>query len=164
MTLRDDTGYGTSGLSARAFSCPCGFARAAAAMLRAVGYFLESVVSRGRPFVVLFFILLLWLAVSYGLRYGLMEDVQWVGICADEASRWQCQLRSNLGLLIHFGVFGWGALITALIAFFIPRKVGRVLAVIGLLLGILALVLYMASLAVFAVVIAGLRLVRGQQV
>jgi hypothetical protein len=35
-----------------------------------------------------------------------------------------------------------------------------VLAVIGLLLGMLSLVLYSASLAVFAVVIAGLRLVR----
>ena len=131
-------------------------------MLRAVDYFLECVVSRRLPLVVLFFILVLWLAVSYGLRYGLMEDVQWVGICADEAAKWQCQLRSNLGLLIHFGVFGWGALIASLIAFFIPRQTGRVLAVIGLLLGILALVLYTASLAVFAVVIAGLRLVRKQ--
>jgi len=35
-----------------------------------------------------------------------------------------------------------------------------VLAGIGLLLGVLALVLYTASVAVFAVVIAGLRLVR----
>jgi hypothetical protein len=163
MTLRDDTGYGTSGLSARAFYRPYGFARAAAAMLRAVGSFLECVVSRRLPLVVLFFVLALWLAVSYGLRYGLMEDVQWVGICADEASKWQCQLRSNLGLWIHFGVFGWGALITSLIALFIPRQVGRALAVVGLLLGILALVLYTASLAVFAVVIAGLRLVRHQR-
>ncbi|MCF7530889.1 hypothetical protein [Pseudomonas petrae] len=119
--------------------------------------------SRRLPLVVLFFILVLWLAVSYGLRYGLMEDVQWVGICADEASKWQCQLRSNLGLLIHFGVFGWGALIASLVAFFVPRQVGRALAVVGLLLGILALVLYTASLAVFAVVIAGLRLVRNQR-
>ncbi|TDV54589.1 hypothetical protein EC919_104327 [Pseudomonas graminis] len=132
-------------------------------MLRAVGYFLECVVSRRLRLVVLFSMLVLWLAVSYGLRYGLMEDVQWVGICADEASKWQCQLRSNLGLLIHFGVFGWGALIASLVAFFVPRQFGRALAVVGLLLGIVALVLYTASLAVFAVVIAGLRLVRNQQ-
>lgn len=163
MTLCDDTGYGTSALSARAFYCPYGFARLAAAMLRAVGYFLECVVSRRLPLVMLFFMLVLWLAVSYGLRYGLMEDVQWVGTCADEASKWQCQLRSNLGLLIHFGVFGWGALIASLVAFCVPRQVGRALAVVGLLLGILALVLYTASLAVFAVVIAGLRLVRSQR-
>ena len=119
--------------------------------------------SRRLSWVVLFLVLVLWLAFSYGLRYGLMEDVQWVGVCADEASKWQCLVRSNLGLLIHFGVFGWGALITALIAFCIPRRVGNVLAVTGLLLGVLALVLYTASLAVFAVVIAGLRLVRGRQ-
>jgi hypothetical protein len=49
----------------------------------------------------------LWLAASYGARYGFMEDGQWVGICADEASRWECQVRSNLGLMIHFKVLGW---------------------------------------------------------
>ena len=116
--------------------------------------------SRRLPLVVSFVVLALWLAAVYGVRYGLMEDVQWVGVCADEASKWQCSVRSNLGLLIHFGVFGWGALIASMIAFFVPRRIGRVLAGIGLLLGVLALVLYTASLAVFAVVIAGLRLVR----
>jgi len=121
---------------------------------------LEFSVSRRLPLVVLLVCLALWLAASYGLRYGLMEDVQWVGACSDETFRWQCAVRSNLGLLIHFCVFGWGALITSVIAFFVPSRIGRVLAVIGLLLGMLALVLYTASLAVFAVVIAGLRLVR----
>ncbi|MFK3969406.1 hypothetical protein ACI2KS_01565 [Pseudomonas sp. NPDC087358] len=116
--------------------------------------------SRRLPLIVLFVVLALWLAASYGLRYGLMEDVQWVGLCSEDALKWQCQVRSNLGLLIHFGVFGWGALLASVIAFFVPRGAGRVLAVIGLLLGMLSLVLYSASLAVFAVVIAGLRLVR----
>jgi hypothetical protein len=123
---------------------------------------LEYVVSRRLPLVVLFVALAFWLAISYGLRYGLMEDVQWVGACSDDASQWQCVMRSNLGLLIHFGVFGWGALIASLIGFFVPHKAGRVLAMIGLLLGMLALVLYTASLAVFAVVLAGLRLVRAR--
>lgn len=115
---------------------------------------------RRLPLALMIAALTLWLALSYGVRYGLMEDVQWVGTCSDDALKWQCVLRSNLGLLIHFGVFGWGALVTSVIAFFVPRKVGRVLAGIGLLLGVLALVLYTASVAVFAVVIAGLRLVR----
>jgi hypothetical protein len=110
--------------------------------------------------MVLIIALAMWLALSYGLRYGLMEDVQWVGRCSDDALKWQCQLRSTLGWLIHFGVFGWGALIASLVGFFMPRKAGRVLATFGLLLGMLAMVLYTASLAVFAVVIAGLRLVR----
>ncbi len=67
--------------------------------------------SRRLPLILLLIVLPLWLAASYGVRYGLMEDGQWVGICVDEA------LRS-------------------------------------------ALALYNTSLAVFAVVIAGLRLVR----
>ena len=108
------------------------------------------------------FALIAWLGLSYGLRYGLMEDVRWVGACSDDGQQWQCVVRDNLGLLIHFGVFGWGALITSLVAFFVPRSAGRMLAVIALMLGMLALVLYTASLAVFAVVIAGLRLVRAR--
>jgi hypothetical protein len=105
-------------------------------------------------------VLAVWLCVSYGLRYGLMEDVQWVGICADQSLKWECQVRANLGLLIHFQVFGWGALATSVAGFILPNRLGRAL---GLLLAILALILYTASLAVFAVVIAGLRLVRNQQ-
>jgi len=119
-------------------------------------------VRRRLPMLVSLVFLALWLAVSYGIRYGLMEDVQWVGVCADDALRWQCVVRSNLGLLIHFGVFGWGALVTSLIAFFAPNPWGRALAGVGLLLGMLSLVLYSASLAVFAVVLAGLRLVRAR--
>lgn len=118
--------------------------------------------SRRLPLALMIAVLILWLALSYGVRYGLMEDVRWVGACSDDALKWQCVVRSNLGLLIHFGVFGWGALVTSLIAFFVPRTIGRVLAGIGLLLGLLALVLYTANLAVFAVVIAGLRLVRSR--
>jgi hypothetical protein len=121
-------------------------------------------VSRRLPVVVLFVVLALWLAAVYGVRYGLMEDVQWVGLCSEGAEKWQCQVRSNLGLMIHFGVFGWGALIASVIAFFVPHRAGRALALLGLLLGMLALVLYSASLAVFAVVIAGLRLVRATNV
>ncbi|MFJ3484212.1 hypothetical protein ACIPL1_12645 [Pseudomonas sp. NPDC090202] len=116
--------------------------------------------SRHLPLLVSFVALAVWLAAAYGLRYGLMEDVQWVGLCADEASKWQCQVRSNLGLLIHFGVFGWGALVASLAGFLVRHRAGRWLAAIGLALGVLSLVLYSASLAVFAVVIAGLRLVR----
>ncbi|WP_285426658.1 hypothetical protein [Pseudomonas sp. efr-133-TYG-103a] len=118
--------------------------------------------SRRLPLVLAFIALALWLAASYGLRYGLMEEVRWVGLCADGASQWQCVVRAKLGLLIHFGVFGWGALVVSLVALFVPRRLGRGLAIVGLLLGVLALVLYTASLAVFAVVIAGLRLVRAR--
>ncbi|SEI13754.1 hypothetical protein NLK61_06065 [Pseudomonas fuscovaginae UPB0736] len=116
--------------------------------------------SRRLPLILLLIVLPLWLAASYGVRYGLMEDGQWVGICVDEALRWECQARSSLGWLIHFEVLGWAALGAAVLAFMLPRRLGWGLAVLALLIGFPALALYNTSLAVFAVVLAGLRLVR----
>jgi hypothetical protein len=89
-----------------------------------------------------------------------MEDGQWVGICVDEASRWECVVRSNLGLMIHFKVLGWAAVCAAVLAFVVPGRAGWWLAVLALVFGLPALALYNTTLAVFAVVIAGLRLVR----
>lgn len=116
--------------------------------------------SRCLPLMLLLIALPLWLAASYGLRYGFMEDGQWVGICADEANRWECQLRSSLGMMIHLKVMGWAALSTSVLAFWVPGRSGWALAVLGLVFGLPALALYNTSLAVFALVIAGLRLVR----
>ena len=111
--------------------------------------------SRSLPIVALLLFLPLWLAASYGVRYGLMEDAQWVGLCAAPGAFWQCQVRSLLGLGIHFQVIAWSGLGLALIA-----QAGRWLAGAALVFAIPALVLYTASIAVFAVVLAGLRLVR----
>ncbi|QXI24346.1 hypothetical protein HU724_008705 [Pseudomonas iranensis] len=116
--------------------------------------------SRRLPVIVLLVLLPLWLAAGYAARYGFMEDGQWVGICVDEASRWECLVRSNLGLMIHFKVFGWAAVATAVLAFVVPGRAGWWLAVLALVFGLPALALYNTTLAVFAVVIAGLRLVR----
>lgn len=118
--------------------------------------------SRRFPVILLLLALALWLAASYGLRYGLMEDGRWVGICADEAARWQCGVRERLGWAIHFAVFGKLALGLSLLAFFAPRQAGWWLAVLAMLFGLPALALYNAGFAVFAVVLAGLRLVRAQ--
>ncbi|EPJ87125.1 MULTISPECIES: hypothetical protein [Pseudomonas] len=115
---------------------------------------------RRLPLILLLIALPIWLGASYGVRYLLMEDAQWVGICANEALQWECQLRSGLGWMIHFGIISWSALAVSLVAFFLRGIAGWRLAVLALLLGIAALVLYSASLGVFAVVIAGLRLVR----
>ncbi|MCK1793514.1 hypothetical protein [Pseudomonas violetae] len=116
--------------------------------------------SRRLPVILLLVLLPLWLAVSYGARYGFMEDAQWVGICVDEASRWECQARSSLGLLIHYKVLGWSAIVVAVLGFVVPGRAGWWLAVLALALGFPALALYNTTLAVFAVVIAALRLVR----
>lgn len=116
--------------------------------------------SRHLPVVLLLMLLSSWLAASYGVRFALMEDARWVGLCLEEATRWECQVRAGMGYLIHFRVIAWASLVVAVLAFFLPGKPGRALAVLALLLGLPALVLYSASLAVFALVLAGLRLVR----
>lgn len=116
--------------------------------------------SRHVPLIALLLALLLWLAASYGVRFALMEDSQWVGLCVDEAARWECQVRSSLGLLIHFRVIAWAALALAVLGFVIPGRFGWATALLALIVGLPALVLYSASLAVFALVLAGLRLVR----
>ena len=116
--------------------------------------------SRHLPVVLLLVLLSLWLAASYGVRFALMENARWVGLCLEESARWECQVRSALGYLIHFRVIAWGALVAALLAFVLPGRAGHALAVLAMLLGLPALVLYSASLAVFALVLAGLRLVR----
>lgn len=115
---------------------------------------------RSLPVIDLLLCLPLWLAASYGVRYGLMEDAQWVGLCGVPGEYWQCQLRSLLGLAIHFQVIAWVGLGLALLAQLLAGRAGWFLAALALLFGIPALVLYTASIAVFAVVLAGLRLVR----
>jgi uncharacterized protein involved in cysteine biosynthesis len=113
-----------------------------------------------RSLLLLVVLIALCLAGSYGLRFVLMEDARWVGLCMEQTPRWECQLRSVLGWLIHFRVIAWLALALALPGFFIARKSGAVLAVLALCCAIAALILYSASLAVFALVLAALRLVR----
>lgn len=116
--------------------------------------------SRPVSLLVLMLALSLWLAACYGVRFALMEDGQWVGLCAEQAQRWECQARAGLGWLIHFRVIAGAALALAVVGFCMPARAGRVLALLGLFLALPALVLYSASLAVFATVLAGLRLVR----
>ncbi len=112
------------------------------------------------PWILLAFAAALCLAGSYGLRFNLMEADLWVGRCVETQDYWACELRATLGWLIHTRTLAWSALLTAVLAFVLPGRGGRLLAVPALLLGLPALVLYSASLAVFAVLLALLRLVR----
>ncbi len=116
--------------------------------------------SRSLPLALLVLFLGLWLAASYGVRYGLMEDGQWVGLCTAPAAYWQCEVRSLLGLGIHHQVLAWGGLGLALLAQVVGGRRGWWLALLGLVFAVPALVLYTASIATFALVLAGLRLVR----
>jgi hypothetical protein len=119
--------------------------------------------SRYLPLTVLLIAAALCLALSFVLRYQLMEGAQWVGLCVDAPQQLACQVRASLGWLIHFRALAWASLLCAVLAFVLPGIWGKRLAVPALLLGLLALVLYSASLGVFAVVLALLRWVRAPQ-
>lgn len=118
-----------------------------------------------RPWFLAIFValVLLSLAACYGLRYGLMEGDEWVGVCADTPELFACSLRSTLGWMIHLRVIAWAAIVLAGLGFLLPGRLGWWLAAPGLLLGLAGLVLYSASISVFAVVLALLRLVRAPQ-
>lgn len=105
----------------------------------------------------------LWLVCCYLLRFAVMEDIRWVEECAPGATSWICDLRSLLGLTIHFGVLAWASLALAIPAFFITGDRGRALAWASLVFAIPALVLYTVTLAVFALLLALLRLVRDER-
>ena len=107
--------------------------------------------------------LALWLGLSYWLRFYLMENLRWVDICGGVNSNTACTLRAGMGLSIHFQVLAWAALILALPAFFIRGRSGRALAWLSLAFALPALALYTVTLAVFALLLAGLRLVRDER-
>lgn len=108
-------------------------------------------------------LLAIWLGLSYWFRFYLMENLRWVEICGGVNTNPACALRAGMGMTIHFHVLAWAALITAVPAFFISGKLGRTLAWIGLVFALPALALYTVTLAVFALLIAGLRLVRSER-
>lgn len=116
--------------------------------------------SRMLPGASLLVVVGLWLAASYGVRYGLMEDGQWVGLCTQPAAYWQCEVRAMLGLSIHHQILAWAGLALAVLGWLLRGPIGKWLAGIALLFSVPALVLYTASIAVFALVLSGLRLVR----
>jgi hypothetical protein len=101
-----------------------------------------------------------WLALSYTLRYQLMEDSHWLEICDAHADNIACAIRAKMGLIIHWQLFAWAALTLAVPAFVIAGPRGRLLAWLSLVFALPALALYTVTLAVFALLIAALRIVR----
>lgn len=102
----------------------------------------------------------IWLALSYVARYQLMEDARWLDICSGAAGNSWCEVRASLGLTIHRQILPYLALLLAVPAFFIRGVNGRRLAWASLIFGLPALALYTVTLAVFAVLLAALRIVR----
>lgn len=101
-----------------------------------------------------------WVALAYGVRYGLMEHTAWVGACAATPGQWACQVRAGLGLMIHWGVLPWAGVLLAGLGWLVAGRRGQLLAAAGLVLAVPGLVLYTASLAAVAVMLAALRWVR----
>ncbi|MFZ5491608.1 MAG: beta (1-6) glucans synthase [Pseudomonadota bacterium] len=96
-------------------------------------------------------------AVAAAVRYGLMEAPQFVGRCAGQAGDMLCALRGTLGLLIHFGVFGWLGLLTAIAAVATGNTALRIAATV---LATVGLVLYNASLGIVAFAVVMIAIAR----
>lgn len=106
---------------------------------------------------------LVWVAACYTLRYWLMEDPRWLEICDGSAGGSLCELRARLGLTIHWRILPYLALLLAVPAFFVKGSLGYRLAWWSLLFGLPALALYTVTPAVFALLLAALRIVRNER-
>lgn len=106
---------------------------------------------------------LLWMAASYAVRYLLMEDSSWLDICEPGNTNRLCAVRAGLGMTIHWQLLPYLGLLLALPAFFWRGAGGRRLAWWSLLFVLPALALYSATLAVFGLLLAALRIVRSER-
>lgn len=105
--------------------------------------------------------LLAWFAISYWVRFGLMESAAMVAVCAEQGASWSCWLRAELGSLIYTQAIASLALYCAVPAFLLPGWLGRGLAALAIVAAIPAMVLYTATFGSIAFVLSGLRLLRG---
>lgn len=100
----------------------------------------------------------LWLAVLYGIRFGVMEIEPAADPCLGAPDGLLCRGRAALGLMIHFQAFGLTALAVAALTWLAPGPRRRWLACIALLVALPALVLYNARFGAPATVLALLAL------
>lgn len=106
---------------------------------------------------------LVWLAGCYAVRFLLMEDPRWLDICDGRDGGTLCAVRASLGLIIHWRILPYLALLLAVPAFFVKGRGGARLAWWSLLFGLPALALYTVTPAVFALLLAALRIVRNER-
>ena len=86
-------------------------------------------------------------ALAAGLRYGVMESPQLVERCAADSSDLLCAVRSGTGLIIHFRLIGWLAVLGSALALATAGRRFRTAAPILFASGV---VLYNANLAIIA--------------
>lgn len=116
-----------------------------------------------KEWIIPLLVALAWLSVCYAVRYLLMEDPRWLDICDGSTDDTLCSVRSTLGLTIHWRVLPYIALLMAVPAFFIKGRAGCRLAWWSLLFGLPSLALYTVTPAVFALLLAALRIVRNER-
>jgi hypothetical protein len=102
--------------------------------------------------------IVLWLAVLYGIRFGLMEVEPAADPCLGAPDGLLCRGRAALGLTIHFQAFGITALAMAALAWLVPAPRRSWLATAALLVALPALVLYNVRFGAPAAVVALLAL------
>lgn len=112
-----------------------------------------------RPTTIALLAFALWITLCYLLRFQLMEHSRWVALCEAGGNPW-CELRGQLGLMIHFRLHVLPAIALAIAAWLLPNRAGRIAGWIGLWLGGAGLILYAVTPASFAVVACALRLAR----
>jgi hypothetical protein len=97
------------------------------------------------------------LGVALWLRYGIIQNSH-IGIACEEGEQSSlCTLRLAVILLFARGVFGWGALLAAVIQLWRPNVV---VFGAGIVLALLGLVLYNTRIAALAVPLLVLSLAR----
>lgn len=89
-------------------------------------------------------------ALTAGLRYGVMESTELVTRCAQVPTDRICSVRTTVGIMIHFGVFGWLSLIAAGLALLTGRSKLRMLSLILCTVG---LILYNTNLSIVACIV-----------
>ncbi len=100
----------------------------------------------------------LWLAVLYGIRLGLMESAPEADPCLAAPGGLLCRGRAAFWLASHFQVFGITALVLAALAWLVPVPRRRPLASAALLVALPALVFYNVRFGAPAAVLALLAL------
>ena len=95
-----------------------------------------------------------WAALLYAIRFGMLEIPPETDPCLADALGASCRWRTALGLAIHWQVFGWLALGSALGVWLLPTRLRHTGAAVVGFLAVLALVLYNVRYGAPAAVLA----------
>jgi hypothetical protein len=99
-----------------------------------------------------------WVAVLYGVRFGLLESAPEADPCLGAPGGLLCRARAGLWLTSHREAFGSVAMVLAALVWVVPAGRRRPLAITALLAGLSALVLYNVRFGAPATVLALLAL------